>query len=165
MRYAVLGADDAAAWRAVRLDGLARFPTAFLTTHAEQAARPLDDTAAALARGFSRGVWEGDDLVAIGALLPVAKAACAHRAEVGAFYALPRVWGRGAADVLMAGIVADADAAGRWQLELFVAETNPRAVRFYERHGFRRRGVLPNATLTGDTYTTDLFMTRDARTV
>lgn len=57
----------------------------------------------------------------------------------------PGYWSMGAADAL----IADAKTRAQGALRLEVNQDNPRAVRFYERHGFRRRaaGVNPNSGL------------------
>ena len=57
----------------------------------------------------------------------------------------PGHWGRGAA----ATLIADAKSRAPGCLRLEVNQDNPRAVRFYEKQGFRRRaaGVNPNSGL------------------
>ncbi|MEL7300406.1 MAG: GNAT family N-acetyltransferase [Pseudomonadota bacterium] len=165
MSYAcrVLEAADAADFRAVRLDALERYPTAFLTTAEEFRVRPLSAHEEALAQGKSWGVFDGPALAGIGALLPLPYAAAAHRAEIGAFYVCLAHQGRGAADALLQAMATSARARGIWQLELFVAEDNPRARAFYARHGFAELGRLPNAALIADVMTSDIFMVADLR--
>ncbi|MEO0357118.1 MAG: GNAT family protein [Pseudomonadota bacterium] len=40
-----------------------------------------------------------------------------------------------------------AQTKGAWMVELYVAASNPRAVRFYERHGFEYYGRMPAAVV------------------
>jgi putative acetyltransferase len=56
--------------------------------------------------------------------------------------AAPDYWGKGAADAL----IADAKAHAPGPLKLEVNQDNPRAIRFYERHDFRRRAAGMNPT-------------------
>ncbi|MEM9438027.1 MAG: GNAT family N-acetyltransferase [Pseudomonadota bacterium] len=159
----LLAPEDAGAFQRVRLDALQRYPQSFLTTADEFRARPIADHEQALAAGKSWGVVDEGELVGIAALLPLPYAAAAHRAEIGAFYVMPENQGTGAADALLSGMMAQARTVGIWQLELFVADSNRRAQRFYARHGFVEQGRLPNAALVGGVMTSDIFMTADLR--
>lgn len=116
-----------------------------------------------LAHGNFLGVFEGDALVAMGGCRVMQQRACAYRAEIGPFYATPAWQGHGAGDALMEAMRRHASDAGVWQLELFVADDNPRARRFYERHGFQAVGALPNAALVNGKMTSDTFMVADLR--
>ncbi len=60
--------------------------------------------------------------------------------EVARFYVDRRLHGRGAAHALMADVLARAAAAGHDGVWLQVWEQNPRAIRFYEKAGFRDAG-------------------------
>ncbi|RWZ50982.1 N-acetyltransferase [Labedella phragmitis] len=55
--------------------------------------------------------------------------------ELAMIYTLAEVHGRGIGDALLDAVLGDAPA------QLWVAEENPRARRFYERHGFRWGGI------------------------
>lgn len=65
--------------------------------------------------------------------------------HIDQFAVAPGYWSAGAADALM----ADAKSRAPGDLRLEVNQDNPRAVRFYEKHGFHRRaaGVNPNSGL------------------
>lgn len=58
-----------------------------------------------------------------------------------ALYVRPTAWGRGVADELHAWAVERLRAAGTTTARLWVLEQNPRARRFYERHGWRADGT------------------------
>ncbi|APX10320.1 GNAT family N-acetyltransferase [Tateyamaria omphalii] len=152
---------DAAEWRALRLEALATYPQAFLTTHDEAAAVPMDTIAERLQTGHSYGVFVGSALVGIGSLIPQTKAQTRHRAELGAFFVQPGAQGSGAAMALLDGIAASAADLGIRQMELFVAASNARAIAFYTRAGFVEVGRIPNATLSDGVAETDLILLRD----
>ena len=146
----LLTAADAAQWRDLRLDGLRRYPGAFLYTEVETAARPLEQTAQMLEQGTSFGLWQDEQMIGIGSLIPERAERARHRASIGAFYIAPAAQGSGAADILLNAMVGHAHRLGIWQLELYVAADNPRAVAFYARHGFETVGRLPNAIILPD---------------
>lgn len=160
MQARALTPDDAALWRHLRLEALRLYPQAFLTSYAEAEAKPLSEIAAALAPGNTFGVFDQDVCCGIASLIPFQRKQMAHRAEIGAFFVDPSAQGHGAADTLMRGILERAKLLGRWQTELFVAKTNARAIAFYTRHGFRKMGTLPNATIIDGKVMDDLFCTR-----
>jgi GNAT superfamily N-acetyltransferase len=56
------------------------------------------------------------------------------------FYLVPERWGSGLADLLHAEAVAALRALGCSRARLWVLEDNPRARRFYERHGWSEDG-------------------------
>ncbi|WP_299689394.1 GNAT family N-acetyltransferase [uncultured Tateyamaria sp.] len=155
-----LTAGDAAQWRTIRLDALEAFPDAFLTTYAEAAAVPLDRTATWLERGQSFGVFVSGTLVATGSLARENRRQTRHRGSIGPFFVKPGSQGQGFADPLMEAMIAAAQAAGMWQLELQVAASNTRAIRFYQRHGFEACGRIPNATVLDGVHETDLLLIR-----
>ena len=161
VRISVLGADDVAAWRAVRLEGLERYPGAFLITPEEARAQPLDAIARMLGRGNSFGAFQGGVLVGIGSLVPEGHARTRHRGEIGAFYVTDAAQGSSAARDLLAAIEARARHLGIVQLELNVAANNPRAVRFYERSGYRHMATLRNAVMMPDGLVDDFLYAKE----
>ena len=151
---------DAETWQELRLEGLNCFPLAFLTSVEEAAAHPIKDIAKQLERGQTFGVFDGGAAVGIGSLIHLNRLRTRHRGEIGAFYVRPSAQGTGAADKLMNVLSEKAQKIGVWQLELFVAESNPRAIRFYQRHGFRQEGRLPNAIIGERGLEHDIFCVR-----
>ena len=158
-----LGAPDAGAWKALRIEAVETYPAAFLAGTEEVRAMTLETVTGMLAAGMTLGLFDGAALTGMAGLLRPPFARAAHRCEIGGFYIRPALQGQGAADALMQGIVAHVTPLGIWQLELCVAEKNPRAIRFYERHGFARQGRMPNTVIGPDGPETDLFYTRDLR--
>ena len=63
------------------------------------------------------------------------------RAELYAFYFHPDTWGTGAADALMAHTEERFRAEGFATAVLWVLDDNPRARRFYEKHGWEPSGI------------------------
>lgn len=149
--------EDHAIWRALRLEALDTQPSAFLTTAAEQRARSAQDDRAGLAHGNFRGLFAGQALIGMAALIPMAKPATRHRMEIGAVYVQPAHQGSGAAGALMRAIIDEARARGALQLELSVEIENTRAMRFYEKLGFERFGIQPRAAIQNGTAHDDAF--------
>jgi RimJ/RimL family protein N-acetyltransferase len=67
---------------------------------------------------------------------------CSHVATLGAFAMHPDFRGRGLGVKALEEIVLVARSRGVRRIELFVEADNRRAIRFYERQGFVREGVL-----------------------
>jgi GNAT superfamily N-acetyltransferase len=100
--------DDATAFRTVRLDALLESPTAFGSSHHEEARQPLDWFANRL---------EADDWIVLGAfddgslvgIVGVAREPAAkerHRAEIRSMFVAPSARGRGVASALMVHALA-----------------------------------------------------------
>ena len=157
-----LGPGDAALWRSLRLEALETYPLAFLTTYDEAAAIPLEDIRFGLERGHTYAVFLEGQPVGMGTLVPQRRVQTRHRAEIGGLFIQPAAQGQGAADALLDALIAEGHAIGAWQLELYVAASNTRAIRFYARHGFMECGRVPNATLADGVAETDLMMIRSA---
>jgi ribosomal protein S18 acetylase RimI-like enzyme len=66
------------------------------------------------------------------------------RGEIWAFYVHPDRWGSGAAAELMEHVEQRLQAEGFATAVLWVLEDNPRARRFYERHGWAATGIAAN---------------------
>ncbi len=66
------------------------------------------------------------------------------RGEVWAFYLHPDYWGSGAADSMMEHVEQRLQAEGFGTVVLWVLDDNPRARRFYERHGWSATGIAAN---------------------
>ena len=151
---------DVATWRAFRIEALVQSPESFLMTLAEEEARPDEALVADVVERPVLGRFDGDRLTGCIALRGMEGPEFEHRAWVGTVYVSPERRGSGDADRLMEAVTAVARDAGHLQLELYVLSTNARAVRFYERHGFRVTGELPRAVYRDGAFEDDLHMVR-----
>lgn len=143
--YRILHPDDAEAWRDLRLEGVTEFPLGFLITPQEAMATTLDQARQILAAGTLRGIFRDGKLLGFCGYRPQRLERTRHRGELGPFFVARHAQGTGAARSLLNGVIAEASAGGVEQLELTVSPDNHRAVAFYEREGFERFGMFPDA--------------------
>jgi RimJ/RimL family protein N-acetyltransferase len=145
-----LGPADAAAFRALRLRGLRESPDAFGGSYEEEAAQPVESTAAMLENAAPGdvvlGAWDEDALLGVVALRREPRHRARHRAGIRAMYVAPEARGRGVGRALLDAVVAHARAVeGIHRLELGVTVTNEAARALYLRAGFIPYGVQPDA--------------------
>lgn len=88
----------------------------------------------------------GERVVGFASYGPERERARGHtgRGEVWAFYLHPDVWGTGVAVALMEHVETRLLAEGFDTAVLWVLDDNPRARRFYERHGWAASGISAN---------------------
>ena len=147
---------DAPAYRALRLRGLAEHPDAFTSSHDEEAAKPLSQSAHRLSPDSGDvlyGAFVDGALVGVVGWSRDARAKNRHRIKVVGMFVAPEHTRRGVGAALLAHLV---DAARREpgveQLVLTVTDSNAAARSLYERAGFHSFGVEPRAIRVGDTY-------------
>lgn len=144
-----LAPADAEAYRALRLRGLAGHPDAFTSSLDEEARRPLADTLARLQPDGAEIVWGAFVAAALAGFAGLARERRAknrHKAVVFGMYVAPEHTGAGVGAALLARVVDEARRMpGLEQLVLTVTDNNARALRLYERQGFRSFGVEPRA--------------------
>jgi RimJ/RimL family protein N-acetyltransferase len=161
-----LRAEDAAAFRTIRLEALRDSPTAFGSSHHEEAARPLEWFAAELAPEGPRamfGAFLEERLVGIVGLAPEPAAKERHRAVIRSMFVTPAARGRGVAASLLRHVLAEADRLpGVWQVILTVTAGNHAAERLYRAHGFTLYGRLPAALHVDGYYYDDVMMLRQS---
>ena len=97
-----------------------------------------------VARGQTRVLVRDHDVLGTFAIYMQARRA-SHVAALGSFAMHPAFRGRGWGGRAMELITDLARSQGARRLELLVEADNPRAIRFYERCGFVREGVLRGA--------------------
>lgn len=155
---------DAARMRALRIEMLADSPLAFLETVAEAAARPHEDFRAQIANNVRSGhasqfVAESDG-VFVGHAGGIVLGGTPDVTVIFAVYVTPRWRGTGLVGDLIEAVAAWSRAAGRSRLMLEVVTGNDRAVRAYEKLGFRDTGArVKHPTIPG---LTELQMRRAA---
>jgi RimJ/RimL family protein N-acetyltransferase len=148
-----LVATDFAAYRAVRLRGLAEHPEAFSSSFEEEAtpegdariARRLEPSAQAPHDGML-GAFDGAALVGTIGMTVDMRAKLRHRGLVVGMYVVPERAGEGIGRALLDALVERARAIpGLTGLSLTVTDGNAAAVRLYERAGFAVAGREPEA--------------------
>jgi RimJ/RimL family protein N-acetyltransferase len=150
---------DAAAYRALRLEGFAAHPLEFRYSPADEQARTLPETGRRLAESFVVGVLADGELGGIGGWTRFTGEKLRHKGLLWGMYLQPRLRGTGAADRIVRAIVGDA----RGEVEMLlltVAAPNQRARRLYERHGFVAYGTEPMAVRAGETYIDEVLMAK-----
>lgn len=139
---------DAAAYRALRLAGLAAHPEAFTSSFDEDAAKPLAATEARLAPDGDTalfGAFVDGALVGAVGLARDPRRKRRHAAEIVAMYVAATHGRRGIGRELLAHAIAAARAAGIEQLALTVTQGNDAARALYAAAGFATFGVEPRA--------------------
>ncbi len=152
--------EDVNVWRALRRDGIARYPQAFIATLAEADALPLEKDARMLGQGGRFLAFADGQAIGLAGVNRNGIPRARHRAEIGPFYVVPEAQGRLVAKALMEAVLAYAERNDIWQLELYVNQDNARAIAFYQRYGFSVAGRIPNAILGAEGPETDLIMIR-----
>jgi ribosomal protein S18 acetylase RimI-like enzyme len=142
-----LTADDAPAYRALRLRSFRDHPEAFTTSAEELEAQPLADSATRLADPRLKfwGAFEGSALCGSIGLELDGRVKNRHKGKVVGMYVPAEGAGRGIGRALLETLVADARASGLELVVLSVTEGNSRAAKLYERCGFRSFGIEPRA--------------------
>ncbi|WP_442754667.1 GNAT family N-acetyltransferase [Methylocystis sp. JAN1] len=135
-----LDASDAEAFQRLRIEAFRLEPQAFRYAPEDEAAIGAAEAAARLERDFVLGVFAGRELSGAAGLTFFTGAKLRHKALLWGMYLRAADRGSGAADRLMAALLAHA--SGRAELvTLTVIDQNARAKRFYERWGFETYGV------------------------
>lgn len=152
MRVRVLGPGDAAAFQAIRLEGLRLHPEAFGADAAEEAALDLAAVATRLAPAPPGAVFGAE---AAGGLLGIAGLAVQpwvkqrHKALLWGLYVRPAARGQGVGAALLGAAAAHARAAGIEQVQLGVGVGNAPARALYAAAGYREFGVERRALRLG----------------
>lgn len=136
VRRAVLG--DESILRDVRLQALTEAPEAFGSTYEREVDRTKSDWQRWLSPGVTF-ILDGPE-GACGIIAGVADATDPAIVHLLAMWVHPAIRGSGAADELVAAVLAWAKSEGARLVRLNVMQPNQRARRFYERCGFRLTG-------------------------
>jgi len=153
-------ADDADAWRALRLDGIERHPEAFMITADAARAIPAEKDAKACEELNRWLAFLGQTAVGFVGLHPNTLERARHRAEIGPLYVALAARGKGVAQALIHHAMDFGRARGMWQFELFVNDQNAAALGLYARLGFVEVGAIPNAILGADGPERDIMMVK-----
>lgn len=154
-----LTADDAENARAIRLEGLKLHPGAFSRDYEQDERRDIEEWRARLASGAWFGGFVDDVLSGVCAFARGNSSKTAHTGKLGGMYVREAARGTGLAGAIFEAVIDHATAQVE-QLELTVNADNARAIKFYERHGFRVVGRMPHALLIDGRYYDELSMVR-----
>jgi ribosomal protein S18 acetylase RimI-like enzyme len=154
-----LGADDYDALRALRLESLELHPELFAADLEQERAMTKEQWLARMATGATFGGFVDGKLSGMVVFARPSRPKLAHTGDVGAMYVRGTARGAGLADALLEALV-DHAAREVEQIQLTVNAENARAIKFYERHGFRPIGRIPRSLHVGERYYDDLLMLR-----
>jgi len=162
----VLEAEDADAFRALRLEGLRDSPAAFGASHEDEVVLTRGDFVRRVEpteRSWLLGAFD-DQNVLIGCIgwYRDRGAKVSHKSHIWGMYVMPHHRRKGIARDLIRDLIARVRAStGVVQIELFVATGNNGAARLYESAGFERTAVHPNSLFVNGRYIDEeLFVLR-----
>ena len=157
-----LAPDDASAYRALRLAGIAELPAAFCTTHAAESALPLAQIARRLHASTHQiifGTFDATQLIAIAGLRREPIAVVHDKASLWGVYVAPQARGSGEGRQLVRAAIAHAcSIAELARVRLAVARDNHAALALYLGCGF----VPADETAAGEMLQMQLTLPRPA---
>ena len=153
----VLGVEDAALFRDIRLEALRLSPESFGSSYAAEAARPLEFFAGRLAGSTVFGAFVGESLLGIAGFRQHDGLKEQHKAMLLGMYVRPAARGTGLGTRLVAAVLDHA--RGRVeQLQLAVVAGNEAAYRLYAAAGFVQYGLERNALKQDGRYWDEILM-------
>lgn len=159
MSVARLAVEDAEELRELRREALRLHPTAFSADPDIEAKLTIENWRERLARGTWFGGKIDGTLVGMASYWRERSCKTRHTARVGSMYVRESARGTGMAGELLEAVLAEA-AKHVEQATLSVEASNTRALRLYERHGFRVIGRFPRNLLVDGKYYDELEMYR-----
>jgi len=164
MKIRLLSSSDAAAYQALRLEGLRDSPSAFTASFEEESLTPLSEVERRLAPSSGRhyfGVFEVDELIAIARVDRDSGPKQSHRAHIRGVYVSAHHRGKGAARKLMEqGLEIAASLQGVTHVSLAVTAGNEAAQKLYESLGFKAWGYEPAALVVEGVVYDEIPMTK-----
>jgi ribosomal protein S18 acetylase RimI-like enzyme len=146
-----LGPDDAAAFQALRLEGLATDPCAFAASHDEEAGNSLIEVAARLERQPVFGAKAEGVLLAVAGFAVPEPAKKRHKGLLWGVYVREATRGRGLGRAVVARVIEHARAHAL-QLHAAVVTTNAAARGLYRSLGFEPYGLEPRGLACAGQY-------------
>ncbi|WP_404400920.1 GNAT family N-acetyltransferase [Pelagibacterium halotolerans] len=161
LRVRRLSADDADAYRTLRLFALGDAPYAFGDSIEEAEARPWQYWLGLFSgeRAFF-GAFNGENLVGSANFMPEPGQKARHRGWLLGVYVAPEARGTGAADLLVEAVLSHARQKGALQVHLGVSTENLPAQRLYARFGFSTYGTQPRALMVDGKFIDEHHMVR-----
>ena len=154
-----LRADDAADYRALRLDGLHDSPGSFSSSWEEESVRPLDDFAARLERNFIVGARQTGTMIlqGVAGFYVREQIKARHKGVLFGMYVRPEARGTGMGRALVARVIECA-ATMVEEVTLTVGASNASAIRLYERAGFKQYALERRALKIDGQYHDEAMM-------
>jgi ribosomal protein S18 acetylase RimI-like enzyme len=146
-----LGPEDAAAFQALRLEGLERHPCAFAASPDEEAWQHLADIAAHLERQPVFGGFHDGTLLGIAGFAVPPRAKKRHKGLLWGVYVREAARGRGLGRALVVQVIEHAR-AHVLQLHAAVVTTNQVALGLYRTLGFTTYGLEPRGLACAGRY-------------
>jgi RimJ/RimL family protein N-acetyltransferase len=141
-----LGAADAAAFKAIRVQATEEAQTSVYQTPAEESARPLEELQLQLTDRHTRvfGAFKDEQLVGISGISRDPESKRRHTARIRVLYVSPACRGRGVARQLLTSVVDyAASIPGIRQIKLSVTSNNTGAQHLYAAFGFEKYATDP----------------------
>lgn len=153
-----LDADDAAAYRDLRLEGLRRHPEAFGASWEDESGKPAAWWAERLATNAVFGGWIGESpLLGVAGFHAHGNSKHRHKGVLWGMYVRPDARGSGLAASLVQRVIAHAEGVVE-DLCLTVVASNVAARRLYGAAGFEQYGLERRALKIGDAYFDEALM-------
>jgi ribosomal protein S18 acetylase RimI-like enzyme len=146
-----LGPDDAAAFQALRLEGLTRHPCAFAASHDEEAGQSLAEVAGRLERQPVFGAFDEGALLGVAGFTVPPLAKKRHKGLLWGVYVREAARGRGLGRALVVQVVEYARGHGV-QLHAAVVTTDDTALSLYRTLGFTTYGLEPRGLACAGRY-------------
>lgn len=159
----LLGPDEVAPFRRIRLEALRREPAAFASSAEDWEALTPDEWRGRLAAGPVAVAFRDDEPVGLMGLLPRQGRRMAHRGTLVMVYIRREERGAGLASRLLATLTAAGETLGIRQIELHASAENPAALGFYRREGFQEAGRLPASFVHAGREIEEVLMVRRSR--
>jgi GNAT superfamily N-acetyltransferase len=165
MNYAIrkLTADDAVAYRQIRLDALRLHPQAFSAAYEDEMTLNMEQVVERLTTTVTMfGAFaESGELVGMVGLRLNRGAKERHKADLISMFVDAAHRGSGVSRLLVEAVIAGARDAGAVELQLFVTAGNAPAQRMYQQMGFTVYGVERRALKVGERFYDQELMALD----
>jgi ribosomal protein S18 acetylase RimI-like enzyme len=152
--------DDAPLLRELRLEALAAHPEFLAADREHEESLPLERWRTNLETNHWLLAKVEDAIAGLCVFShPAHNKKQAHTGHLGSMYVRDAFKGKGISDALLEAVLDRAQTCVE-QVALTVNAENARAIKFYERHGFREYGRVPRSIRIGERYYDDLEMMR-----
>ena len=163
MEIRKLSSEDAKVYWDLRLEALQQDPEAFATTYKDAISRvdPLKRVASNLDSEVSAtlGAFIDNELVGMMTIAEEGAPKLRHRVNLFAVYVTPRVRGQRIGMALLQAVIEHSKQLPYVEkINLTVVSTNDRAIKLYEKVGFKSFGLEHHAMKIDDTYVDEIYM-------